>query len=210
MRGGAADHRARRGLHALRHRRKRLHRRRLVAVVQRPRPCASADRPRGARPARARRPHDDARPLASGRDRARAAPRGARAARPEPRLLLRQRLDRGRGRPEDGVSVLAPPRRARARRLHLPARRLSRRHDRLGVGRRDRPLPCLLRAAAVRHLAGGARRHRAHGGTAARARRDDRGGHRRAARAGRGGDDHATRRATCARCARSATSTTCC
>ena len=29
-----------------------------------------------------------------------------------PRLLLRQRLDRGRGRAEDGVPVLAPPRRA--------------------------------------------------------------------------------------------------
>ena len=39
-----------------------------------------------------------------------------------PRVLLRQRLDRGRDRAEDGVPVVGAARRARADRLHLPAR----------------------------------------------------------------------------------------
>ena len=74
-RGGARD-RAGRGRVARRHRGPPLHRRRLVAVVQRPRPPPPAHRRRGARAARPRRAHDDARPLAPGaRSRAGAAPR---------------------------------------------------------------------------------------------------------------------------------------
>ena len=66
-----------------------------------------------------------------------------RPARPEPRLLLRLGLDRDRGGAEDGLPVLAAARRP-ARAAHLlrpPARRLPRRHARLGLGRRHRPLP---------------------------------------------------------------------
>ena len=49
-----------------------------------------------------------------------------------------------------------------AHRVHLPARRLPRRHDRLGLGRRDRPVPRDVPAAAVRdppRRAGRRRRH---------------------------------------------------
>ena len=53
-----------RGHDAVRHRRQRLHRRHLVAVVQRPRPRPPAHRRRGRGAARPRRAHDDARPLA--------------------------------------------------------------------------------------------------------------------------------------------------
>ena len=61
---GAGDDRARRGLHALRHRRQRLHRRRLLALVHGPRAPPPRDRRRGAGAARPRRALDDARPLA--------------------------------------------------------------------------------------------------------------------------------------------------
>ena len=97
---------------ARRHRGPPLHRRRLVAVVQRPRPPPSAHRRRGARPARPRRAHHDARPLAPGGRGAGAAPGRDRAGgRAVTRLLLRQRLDRRRGGAQDGVPVLAAGRR---------------------------------------------------------------------------------------------------
>ena len=73
-------------------------------------------------------------------------------ARPAAGLLLGLGLDRDRDRAEDGLPVLAAARRP-ARAPHLvrpPARRLPRRHDRLGLGRRHRPLPRHLPAAAVR------------------------------------------------------------
>ena len=106
---------------------------------------------RRARAARARRAHDDARPRAPAGDRARRAARRDRAARPEPRLLLRQRLDRGRGRAEDGLPVLAPPRPASATRF--VALRNAYHGDTIGavsVGGIDL-FHALLRAAAVRH-----------------------------------------------------------
>ena len=59
---GAADRRARRGLRADRHRGPALHRRRLVAVVHRPRPPPPAHRRRGARAARPRGALHHARP----------------------------------------------------------------------------------------------------------------------------------------------------
>ena len=101
------------------------------------------DRRRGPRPARPRRALDDARPLPPRRRRAGGPAGRDRAARAEPRLLLGLRLDRGRDRAEDGLPVLAAARRpARPPDLvRLPARRLPRRHDRLGLGRRHRPLP---------------------------------------------------------------------
>ncbi len=104
------------GTDADRHRRPPLHRRRLVALVQRPRPPPPAHRRRGPRAARPRRALDDARPLAPGRRSSwrerlvEIAPAGA-----HPRLLLRQRLDRRRGRAQDGVPVLAARRGERAR-----------------------------------------------------------------------------------------------
>ena len=50
-------------------------------------------------------------------------------------------------------------------------RRLPRRHDRLGLGRRHRPLPLDLRAAALRGPPGEARRRRRHGPPARRCTR---------------------------------------
>ena len=140
---GAVDDRVGRGDRADRHRRPPLSRRRLLALVQRPRPSAPGDRRRDSRAARPRRPLDDARPL---------PPRGGRARRPagrdrprgaQPGLLLGLRLDRRRGRPQDGLPVLAAPGRpARPEDVvHLPRGRLPRGHDRVGLGRRDAPLP---------------------------------------------------------------------
>ena len=114
-------------------------------------------------PARARRPLDDARPLPPPGDRAGPAPARHRARRALARLLLRQRVDGGGGRAEDGLPVVAARRRAAADRLRLPARGLPRRHHRLGLGRRHRPLPPPVRPAALRGLAGRARRRRRHG-----------------------------------------------
>ena len=73
---------------------------------------------------------------------------------PEPRLLLRQRLDRVRDRAEDGLPVPPPARRVVALGLRLPARQLPRRHARLGLGGRHRALPLALPPAALRRLAG--------------------------------------------------------
>ena len=88
-----------------------LPRRRLLAVVQRPRPPPSADRRGDPRPARPRRPLDDARAHPPGA--AELAARLVELAPPglDARLLLRLGLDRGRDRAEDGVPVLAPARR---------------------------------------------------------------------------------------------------
>ena len=126
---------------------------------------------------------------------------------PEPRLLLRQRLDRGRGRAEDGLPVLAARAASRSGPVRLPARRAttatrsarcpsaastcSTRSTGRCCSTRSRPSP-----ATPPTLARAARR----------ARRRDRRGDRRAARAGRGRDARPARRATCARCASSATS----
>ena len=115
------------------------------------------------------------------------APAGA-----DPRLLLGLRLDRGRDRAEDGLPVPAAARRP-ARAAHLlrpPARRLPRRHDRLGLGRRHRPLPRHLPAAALRCPCRRARRRRRPRAGARRPRRGDRGGDRRAAGPGRRRDAH--------------------
>ena len=113
--GGAAGRdRPRRRHQPLRHRRKRLHRRRLFAVVQRPWPPPSGDRRRCPRSARSRRALDDARPLSRARDRARRAAGRDRTAGAHPRVLLRQRLDRGRSRPEDGVPMVGAARRVAA------------------------------------------------------------------------------------------------
>ena len=94
--------------------------------------------------------------------------------------------------------------------LHLPARRLPRRHDRLGLGRRDRPLPRLLRSAAVQRLAGRARRRgaawrRCCASTPARSPRSSSSRSCRARRA-----SSRIPRATCARSGACATSTTSC
>ena len=110
--------------------------------------------------------------------------------RPAPGLLLRLRLDRGRGGAEDGLPVLAAARRpARSTDLvRAPARRLPRRHARLGFGRRDRPLPFHLPAASLRLSRNGARRRRRPGADPLNPRGGDRRGRRRAPDPGRGGD----------------------
>ena len=84
-------------------------------------------------------------------DRARRAPDRDRARRADARVLLGQRLDRGRDRAEDGLPVVGAARRARgAPRFICLRERLPRRHDRSGLGRRHRPVPLALPAAAVR------------------------------------------------------------
>ena len=128
----------------------RLHRRRLVAVVQRPRPPPSGHRHRHQGPARPRRALDDARPLARAGGQAGQAPGRHRARRAQPRLLLRQRVDRVRDRAEDGLPVPPPARRVVALRVRLPARQLPRRHARLGLGGRHRALPLAVSPAALR------------------------------------------------------------
>ena len=105
-------------------------------------------------------------------------------------------LDGDRDRAEDGVPVLAAAGRrgGEANVLRLPARRLPRRHGGRRLGRRHRPVPLRLRAAAVRRPPRRPGRRR---GARVRARLPggrDRGGHRRAARPGSGGDAGAAAR----------------
>ena len=123
---------------------------------------------------------------------------GDRAAGTDARVLLRQRLDRGRGRAEDGLPVVGAARRAGADRVHLPRERLPRRHARRGVGRRDRH--CSTRSTG-RCCSTPGRPARATPSDLAellRAHADqDRGGDRRAARPGRGRDADAAATATC-------------
>ena len=115
-----------------------------LVLVQRG-PRSSADRPRpSAGAARARRAHDDARPRAPAR-----SGLGQRLVAIAPAGLARvfysdDGSDRHRGRGLGvRVSVLAPPRRAGARRLHLPARRLPRRQiGSVSVGGIDLFHPC--------------------------------------------------------------------
>ena len=93
--------------------------------------------------------------------------------------------------------------------LRLPARQLPRRHARLGLGRRDRALPLALPPAALRRLAGAARRRRGAARAAGRARRRAarRSSSSRSCRARRAST--CTPTATCARCASCATSSAC-
>ena len=163
--GAPGDRRARRGHRPDRRRGQPLHRRRVVAVVQRARPRAPAHRRGRARPARQGRPLDHARPEPQAGDRAGAAARRARAARPHARLLLGLRLHGHRDRAQDGVPVLAPARPGPAP-LRGAQDGLPRRHDRLRVGGRHRPLPLDVRAAPVRHAQGRAGRRRGHGAAA--------------------------------------------
>ena len=195
---------ARRGQLPDRRARPALPRRRLVAVVQRPRPPPPDHRRRGARAARPRRALDDARPDASRRRRARGAAGRDRAARPDARLLLGRRRDRRRDRAQDRVPGCAS---CAARRGARASRRWSRpttatRSGRSSVGYSEtfhrfyRPLlfdvlrltpPHLFRwrdgMSADGACARGARRGAAR---AARARARARGADRRAAGAGRG------------------------
>ena len=194
-RGGAGDRRAGGGLRARRHRRQPLHRRRLVAVVHRPRPPPSAHRRRRARPARPggalhhARPHPPLRPSSW--------PSGSpRSRRPASRACFYS--DSGSTATEIALKMAfqfcQQRGEHRAATLHRPARRLPRGHDRLGVGRRDRPVPHDVPPAPVRHAEGRARRHRRHGaavrGAPRRGGRGDHGaagaGRRRDARAPRG------------------------
>ena len=111
-RRGAADDRARRGHRADRRRGPPLPRRRLLAVVQRPRPPPPRCIDQAVRDQLDRVAHSTMLGLshpgaaelavAAGRDR---------AAGPEPRLLLGLGLDGGRDRAEDGLPVLAAARR---------------------------------------------------------------------------------------------------
>ena len=100
----------------------------------------------------------------------------------------------------------------RAHGVRLPARRLPRRHARLGVRRRDRPLPrdASARCSSTRCQRRARRRRRRWSALLADARRASRRGRRRAAGPGRGRHARAARRASCARCASCATRTTSC
>ena len=148
------------------------------------------------RPARPRRPLDDAGPHPRPRRRAGRAAGRDRAAGPQPRLLLGLRVDGDRDRAQDGVPVLAAAGRRghEAHLVRLPARRLPRGHRRRRLGRRDRPLPLRLRAAALRRPPRRPRRRRRARVRARLPRRRDRRGDRRAARPGSGGDPGAAAR----------------
>ena len=198
------------GLHADRHRRPGVPRRRLVAVVHRARPPAPGDRRGGARAARRGRALDHVGVVAPAGDRAGGAAAGggaARGPRADARLLQRQRLDGQRDRAEDGVPVVEDPRRGAADQVRVLGHELPRGHDRQRVGRRDRPVPLDVPAAAVRRDPGDARRCRWPCARVRRARRRDRRDHPGAAGPGRGGDAAWRPTATCARSGSCATST---
>src|SRR5262249_59847283 len=108
--GGAVDDRGGRGNRADRFGGASLPGRRLLAVAQRPRPSPPVDRRGGARAARPSRTLHHARPLPPGGGRARCTAGEHRPGRPQSGLLLGLGVDGGRGRAQDGLSVLAAPR----------------------------------------------------------------------------------------------------
>ena len=143
---------AREGTHAVRHRGQRVHRRRLLAVVQRPRPPPPGDRRGGARAARPRRAHDDARPLATRRRSSSAAATASTIA--PPGLSRVFYSDNGSTAAEIALKMAFQywqhSAATRAHQFVCLRRRLPRRHARVGLGRRHRPLPRAVPAAAVR------------------------------------------------------------
>ena len=147
-----------------RRRRPALPRRRLVALVQRPRPSPPGDRQGDPRPARPRRPLDDARPHATSP--APSSPRRLVEIAP-PGLNRVFFSDSGSTATEIALKMAFQywqqqgGEAGKRRSLRLPARRLPRRHGRGRLGRRDRPVPRHLRAAAVRRPPRAAGRRRA-------------------------------------------------
>ena len=139
--------------------------------------------------------------------RAERAGRASRRRGPDARLLLRQRLHRGRGGAQDGVPVLAAAAAGRGARVRLPAttpttatRSARCRSAASTCSTRCTGRCCSTRCAVRAGDADGARARRC----AEHARRGG-GGDRRAARAGRRGDAAPAAPATCARCAARAT-----
>ena len=179
----------------------------LQLVVQRPRAQPPAH-PRGdpqadrlARPRPLRRVHAQA-----GHPPGREA-HGPRAARADEALLLRQRLDRRRGRAEDVLPVLAERRPAGKAPVRRAGSGLPRRHGRRDERQRRQPVQRAVRAAPVPGVQGAVPlllplpggtgtaelrdRVRAAAGTAPpEARRGNRRNHPRAAGPGGGRDDH--------------------
>ncbi len=130
-------------------RRQTHHRRDLVVVGDHARTPPSGHRGRRSRTARqARSGHLCGLHARAGRAAGRKAD-SARACRPHPRLLFRQRLHVGRSRSQDGARLLAQHRRDAHRRCSARAR-LSRRHHRHDVRRQPRRLQRRLCATAVR------------------------------------------------------------
>ena len=123
-------------------------RRHLVVVGEHPRPRAPAIEPRAGRAGAAARTRDVRRLHARAGRRPRGAARRDPAARPDARLLLRQRIDGGRSGAEARAPVLAQSRSARAAHVHHAAPRVSRRHRRRDVGQRGFGLYTAVRAAA--------------------------------------------------------------
>src|SRR5439155_1659680 len=122
-RRGAAGDRRGGGLYARRHARAALPGWCLLALVQRARPPASGARCGAPRPAGARRPLYAPRARQRALDRARSRADRDRAARADPRLLLRRGRHRGRGRAAHRAPVPPAARRAGAHALHALAHR---------------------------------------------------------------------------------------
>ena len=142
-------------------------------MVQRARPPPPDHRHRHQRPARSRRALDHARPLARPGGQAGQAPGRPGARGPQPRLLLRQRLDRTRDRAQDGLPI--HQQRGESRRtgfICLRRQPTTATRSALGLGRRHRALPRDSTGPLLFDtLAGAARRRRRTARAPGRARR---------------------------------------
>src|SRR5262245_2310133 len=144
--GGAADYRAGERILPDRYERKEISRWNFIHLGQSPWPSPSGPRPSHQETARQNCSLDIARTHQSTGDTAGAGINSDRTKRPEADILLRQRIDRSRGGPQNGDPVLAAtlPKRWSKKYFFTSETGLPRRHDRGRQRRQHRAISCAI------------------------------------------------------------------